>query len=88
MRKYFLRVGIALSILFNVITGGSSNQTFSARNWQWKKEGRRNLVSVIDRLFWFEENHCLECWVHWKVRTMFSQEYIELMFEKAKKDSK
>ena len=30
--KYFERVGIALSVLLNVVLGGYSNQTFSARN--------------------------------------------------------
>lgn len=87
MRLYFIRIGIALSVLFNVILGGSSNQTFSARNWQWKREGRRNLTSCIDKLFFFDPDHCLECWVHWKVRTIASKEYIEIMMEKTKHDA-
>lgn len=55
-----------MSVLFNVLTGGSSNQTFSARNWQWKKDGRFNLVWIIDKLA--GKDHCAECWVYWKVR--------------------
>lgn len=46
--KYFSRIGIALSVLTNVILGGPSNQTFSARNWGWKREGRKNFVWLID----------------------------------------
>ena len=51
MAKYFLRVGIAISVLLNVILGGYSNQTFSARNYDWKKRGRPNLVFLIDGIF-------------------------------------
>ena len=46
--KYISRVGIAVSVLFNVIVGGPSNQTFSARNWGWKRRKRPNLVWLID----------------------------------------
>lgn len=46
--KYISRIGIALSVLLNVTLGGPSNQTFSARNWGWKKEGRKNFVWIID----------------------------------------
>ena len=64
--KYLTRVGVAMSVLFNVLTGGASNQTFSARNWQWKKDGKFNLVWIIDKLV--GKDHCAECWVYWKVR--------------------
>jgi len=64
--KYIERVGIALSVLFNVLTGGASNQTFSARNWDWKKRKLPNMVFVIDLLL--GKGHCLECWVWWKTR--------------------
>ena len=64
--KYIERVGIALSVLFNVLTGGASNQTFSARNWAWKKRKLPNMVFVIDLLLGKE--HCLTCWVWWKTR--------------------
>ena len=66
MMAYLFRVGIALSILINVILGGSSNQTFSARNYQRKREGKRNIVKGIDKVL--GEDHCLFCWTNWKVR--------------------
>ena len=66
MTQYLLRVGIALSILLNVILGGYSNQTFSARNWDWKKRGRPNMVWLIDKIL--GKDHCVYCWVYWKVR--------------------
>lgn len=70
--KYIKRIGIALSVLFNVSLGGQSNQTFSARNYGWKREGRLNAVWVIDVVFKYifrdGNNHCLNSWVYWFVR--------------------
>jgi len=66
VKKYLLRVGTALSVLINVILGGASNQTFSARNYQWQRDKKPNLVYLIDKLF--GKDHCSECWVYWKVR--------------------
>lgn len=66
MRRYFERVGIALSVLLNVLLGGHSNQTFSARNWHWKKNNKPNIVYLIDLTL--GQGHCSECWVYWKVR--------------------
>lgn len=66
--KYLERIGIALSVLLNVLLGGYSNQTFSARNYGWKREGKPNLVWLIDTIFWFDSNHCLDAWSYWIVR--------------------
>ena len=64
--RYFIRVGIALSVLVNVVLGGESNQTFSARNWQWSKDCRPNAVWLIDKVLGVGQ--CVQCWVYWKVR--------------------
>lgn len=64
--KYFIRVGVAFSIFINVLVGGSSNQTFSARNYDWRNRGKPNIVWLIDGFFWFDKNHCLMAWVYWK----------------------
>lgn len=66
--KYFQRIGIAISVLFNVILGGYSNQSFSARNYGWQREGKPNLVWLIDMLFWFDSHHCLNAWSYWIIR--------------------
>jgi hypothetical protein len=68
IKKYFIRVGIALSILMNVILGGYSNQAFSARNYGWYLEGKPNLVFLIDLLFFKDPNHCLNSWIYWVKR--------------------
>ena len=64
--KYIERLGIAISVLVNVILGGPSNQTFSARNWGWKASGYPNLVWLIDFFAsWYEYNHCERSWDYW-----------------------
>jgi len=59
LRLYLFRVLTAMSVLLNVILGGANNQTFSARNYEWKKKGKLNIVG---------REHCLESWVYWKTR--------------------
>lgn len=79
--KYIERVGIAISVLLNVLTGGPSNQSFSARNWQWKRDGRYNLVYIID-IFWYSKpNHCMEAWVWWYTRRDVRHELTEKILE-------
>lgn len=66
MDSYLYRLGIATSVWFNVLLGGSSNQTFSARNYQWQKDHRFNLVFLIDLICGKE--HCMTCWSYWMIR--------------------
>jgi hypothetical protein len=66
MKQYFFRVGIALSMLFNVMLGGSIGQTFSARQHEAKRNGKRNLSPFVDAFC--GEGHCMRCWAFWKVR--------------------
>lgn len=67
IKDYLIRVGIAISVLVNVILGGYNNQTFSARNWQRKKDNKFNLVSVID--LFLGKGHCTKCWINWAIMT-------------------
>lgn len=62
--RYLYRVGLALSVLLNVTLGGYSNQTFSARNHEWKKKGKLNLVFLINFLT-MDDMHCLKCYCNW-----------------------
>lgn len=63
--QYINRLFIACSILLNVILGGKSNQTFSARNYAWKIAHKPNLVWLIDTILWFDENHCEVSYEFW-----------------------
>jgi len=66
--EYIERVSVAISVLLNVILGGSSNQTFSARNYEWKRAGKPHIVPIIDLIFWFDPDHCLQSWTYWVTR--------------------
>ncbi len=65
--RYIKRVATAISVTVNVILGGSNNQTFSARNHQWKRANLPNLVWLIDLTL--GKGHCMQSWVYWKVRS-------------------
>jgi len=67
MRRYFERILLAFSILFNTMLGGSTNQSFSARNWGWRRAGYPNLVWLIDIIFFWEKQHCVEAWIKWTI---------------------
>jgi hypothetical protein len=67
MNKYLNRVGTSLSILLNVLLGGKSNQTLSARQYQRMRDGKSNLVWFIDGVFFLEEDHCMEAWIKWEI---------------------
>jgi hypothetical protein len=75
--RYFNRLRIALSILLNVLLGGKSNQTFSARNYAWAREGKPNLVWLIDSIFWFDPDHCHSEWMFWN---HMQQHYLDIGF--------
>jgi hypothetical protein len=62
---YVRRLFIAISVLINVILGGYSNQTFSARNYGWKLRKLPNLVWLIDTILFFEKDHCKGCYDFW-----------------------
>ena len=65
MRRYLFRVLKAVSILLNVIIGGPSGQTFSARNWAWRKQQRPTVVFLIDLVL--GRDHCARSWVEWQL---------------------
>ena len=58
-----LNILIALDqFLFCLVTLGSASpdETLSAAAYRWEQQGRWNgfLRKLIDRLFWFDPNHC------------------------------
>lgn len=63
---YLSRVGIALSVLLNVLLGGESNQTFSARNYSWRRDNKPNIAKAIDLVL--GKDHCFMSWVYWSTR--------------------
>jgi hypothetical protein len=86
MFSYLARIGIAISVLVNVLLGGHSNQTFSARNYQWKREGRYNLVWLIDSIWFLESDHCLHSWSYWIIRHNLTEKTITTLTVIKKED--
>ncbi len=63
--KYLNRILIAIDVLLNVILGGELNQTYSARSWLFKKQGRLNVVWLIDAIFFWDKFHCMNSYIVW-----------------------
>jgi hypothetical protein len=55
----------ALTQLLNAITGGFSDESLSARAWRGRNARRRWRwwVAVIDRLFFWEVQHCYNAYM-------------------------
>lgn len=79
MPKYLNRIVIAFSILINCLLGGRNNQTFSARNWQRKRDGKLNLVWLIDIIFFAQQDHCQDSWIKWTIINNAIKRYNENM---------
>lgn len=67
VKEYISRVAIAFSILLNTIFGGRSNQTLSATQYERRKQGLWNLCDTIDKIFYWESEHCKNAWIKWKI---------------------
>lgn len=57
---------------------GRNNQTFSARNWQRKRDGKLNAVWLIDKIF-MDPNHCCDAWIKWTIIHNSISKYNESM---------
>ena len=51
----------------NALVGGKNNQTLSAGQWQRKRKKQYNFVWLVDRLFWWEVDHCEDAWIKWQI---------------------
>ena len=74
--KYIGRVLHTFSMLLNVILGGELNQTFSARNYQRKRENKKNVCFLIDILFYYDTDHCMLSWTYWKLWSSKGEHFI------------
>ena len=52
---------IAVDQLVNAVIGGYCDETLSSRAWRWEQDGVRAWPRrFIDRLFFWEQDHCRE----------------------------
>lgn len=61
---YSKAVLIAADQLVNALLAGWPDETLSSRAWRWEKDGVRSWPRrVIDRLFFWEKNHCYQSYI-------------------------
>ena len=65
IKAYLFRILVMVSCLFNAFVFGKAYQSFSVRNWDWKRRNRYHVVPVID--FFLGKDHCMESWVTWRL---------------------
>ena len=68
---------IALDQLANAIANGSPDETLSSRAHRARvagKPGWRRVAGVIDRLFWWDKDHCRESWLAERYRRHLPRE--------------
>ena len=63
---------IAIDQLANAATGGWADETLSSRAW---REKRTRLVAFIDRLFFWEKNHCEASYISERERLHLPPEF-------------
>lgn len=67
LKNRLLEVSKPVSIALNLALGGLPGQTFCARQYERHRCGKVSVVFVLDKLFWFDSNHCLCSWVDWHI---------------------
>lgn len=74
MKRYFLHVLIALDQFLNAVTGGFADETLSSRIYREARTGRRGWVvaeKCVNRLFFWQDEHCRRAWLRERQRTHF-----------------
>ena len=75
-KAWLINVLIALDQLAGaIILGSKADMTISAQAWLWHVQGRRHwLYRLIDRLFWWQKNHCYQSYLSELNRTQLPPE--------------
>lgn len=72
------QVAIAFDQLVNSIFGGYADETMSAKAHRMSIDHGGHWLTVrntIDRLFWFDKDHCYESWLSERGRKQLPAEY-------------
>lgn len=69
-------IAIALDQLVNAVLGGYADETMSARSWRLRSVRPYSwLRPVIDRLFFWQPNHCQTAYESERTRSQLPPEY-------------
>ena len=76
MKTYIINVLIALDQLVNALVGGWPDETLSSYSYRIHRDGKPwgFLMKVIDRLFWWQPNHCYTAYLLEQSRRQFPPE--------------
>lgn len=56
---YWKQILVAFDQLINAVFRGYADESMSSRSWRAYRDGKRRWTKVlIDRLLWFDKNHC------------------------------
>lgn len=69
------QVLIALDQLFNTLLGGMADETLSAHAHRQRLKGRPFMADLLDALFFWEADHCLESYLSEHRRSQLPKEY-------------
>lgn len=78
--SYFLRLALAFDQLLNVLLcNGEPDETMSSAAYRMERDGRfwGFMRPVIDRLFWWDPNHCYESYRSELSRSQYAKEFQE-----------
>ena len=71
------QVALALDQLANALAGGYADESLSARSWRCRNRTKwwARARKCIDRLFWFQPNHCFEAYESERLKRQLPPEY-------------
>lgn len=73
--NYFLRNAIAFDQQLNTLRGGEPDETLSAAAHRLHLKGRSGWRNFINRLFFWQEDHCKAAYESEKARSQLPKEY-------------
>lgn len=71
----YFQVLVALDQLVNTLLGGFADETLSARAYRRKCRGKPLLAWFINKLFFWQEDHCKEAYESEVNRTQLPKDY-------------
>ncbi|WP_323016493.1 hypothetical protein [Castellaniella sp.] len=78
-RSYFLQTAIAADQLANALLAGYADETLSSRAWRCRNDKRRWAIAraVIDVIFFWQEDHCMNAYLSELFRKQLPADYQE-----------
>lgn len=73
--SYLLRVAIAADQFANAVRGGEPDETLSAAAHRLHLKGRSGWRNFINRIFFWQEDHCKDAYESEKNRKQLPKEY-------------